>query len=154
MHPDPEQQMRIIRLIWTVLFISPLILMGVMHVVRASQAEAPSPENAAGMTVPLIAICFVMAVVAPLIGRFLEATTLRNARTQQPPPQPVALLTTLTIARTALGEGPGLFAGVAYFLTGSPLVLVPLGLSLVAMLWVRPTDERLDAIRHELGGTF
>jgi hypothetical protein len=149
---DPEQQLRTIRIIWTALFVSPLLLMGVMHFVRSS-SDTPS-EGSAQLLMPLLACNLVLAVVAPLAGRVVEMTHVRNARAQQSPPNPLTLLTMVTILRAALGEGAALFAAVTYFLTGSPLTFVPFGIALAAMLWARPTDERVDSFQRELGGHF
>jgi hypothetical protein len=150
---DPAQQLRTIRIVWTALFLSPMVVMAVMHYVRAAsnasrEGSSPGPE----MLVPLLAICCVMALMAPVAGRFVEAAQLRAAREQQPPPPTLTVLTMLTILRTAIGEGAALFAAVTYFLTGSPLTYPPFTFALLAMLWVRPTDERVDTIQRELGG--
>lgn len=143
-----EQQVKALRIIWTALLLGPVLMMGVFHFVR-TQPGAPALE--AGLLVPFLGVSCILSVMGPLAGRFVEAAQLRAAREQRPPPRPQALLTTLTVLRCALGEGPALFAAITYFLTGSPWAFVPFGLALAAIVWVRPSNERVDAVLRELG---
>ncbi len=147
----PEQQMRSLRIIWTALLASPLLLMGVFHFVRTTSAE---PGQNREVLVPMLAISCVLAVVAPVAGRFVEAAMLRGAGSQEEPPRPVAVLTGATLVRSAMGEGVAVHSAVTYFITGSPWVFVPFVLGLATVLWARPTYERLEDFHRQLGRGF
>lgn len=145
-----EQQVKTLRILWTALLMGPVIMMGVFHFLRAQPGAAPPLEGDALKV--LLGMCGAVAVVAPLAGRVMEAVQLNGARQQRPAPQPGALLTTLTVLRAALGEGAALFAAVTWFLTASPWAYVLFALALCAILWVRPSDERVANVLQELGG--
>lgn len=147
----PEQHMRSLRLIWTALLVGPLLLMGVFQFLLTTSDEL---GNNSGVLVPMLAISCVMAVVAPVAGRFVEGAMLRGARGQEEPPKPAVIFSAATVVRSAMGEAAALHSAITYLLTGSPWLLVPFALGLATVVWARPTYERLEDFHRQLGGQF
>ncbi len=147
----PEQHLRSLRLVWTALLVGPLLAMGVFHFLVTTSDEL---GRNSGVLVPMLALSCVLAVVAPVAGRFVEGAMLRGARAQEEPPKPAVLLTSATVVRSAMGEAAALHSAVTYLLTGSPWLLVPFALGLATVVWARPTYERLEDFHRQLGGRF
>jgi hypothetical protein len=142
----PEQQLQVIKIIWVALLLGPNLILGVFHFVRAA---SPQPMAVSAL-LPMVVISFVLAVVMPIVGRFLAAATVRSARSRTPVPEPTQVFLTSTILAGATCEGAMLFAAVTYFVTGERLVLLAFAIALGAMFTVRPTDERYTNVQTTL----
>lgn len=86
-----------------------------------------------------------LAAVAVLVGRFVSRRIFAQAPEQQTLQDKIELFRRGMIVRWAMIEGAGLFACVAYFLTGNlPLLLVALAAA-IYLFTLRPTREAAAA---------
>ena len=97
----------------------------------------------------LLALVLPMLAAFVLAGRiFLDQTRSRLAVVEPDEPQILGAYQTYTILRAALIEGPGLFGGVVYLISGLGYGFVLMVLSLIGLVMILPTDERYRDFRE------
>jgi hypothetical protein len=127
--------------------------LGVFLVLVVMLAGLPSAESFA--TPDWMWLGALLALVVPMIaafvlaGRiFLDQTRSRFALLEPGEPEMLAAFQTYTILRAALLEGPGLFGGVVYLVSGLGYGFVLMIVSLVGLLMILPTEERFRDFRE------
>jgi hypothetical protein len=160
--PSPAQQLRTIPVLVGAL-IAGLVIFAVTAVVMGPGGPLASEEVASGEPMPAETMLAVLGVLlVGCLGAFFafgaavrsQAHKAWEARADDEDGRAklVALLSTSTILRAALVEGPGLFACVIVLLTGSPLPLAATALVVGLMATLLPARARLARLEEAASG--
>jgi hypothetical protein len=127
---------KIATIIWWALLAGLLIFLVVATVALASIRTAdPRLTNVLAVAVSVLAVVeVVLSRFVPRAIRKHEADTADQHALRK------------NVTAVALCEGPGLFAVVAWMITGSPLVLPALAVSIVGLVACFPSDARWEAL--------
>jgi hypothetical protein len=126
-------------IIWCALFA------GVVAFAVVATVAGPNFWQQGGEIADVLAgVAVAMALVCLPVSRLLPSRVKA-----MPGAQPEALALARTIIATALNEGAGLFAGVAWMLGGRMLALVALAISMAGLLLAFPSAARWQ----RLGGS-
>ena len=117
------------------LFFNLIFLVVATFVVASTRTADPRLTNV------LAAAVSALAVVEVVLSRFVPRALRKHEGDSA---DQHALRRNITAA--ALCEGPGLFAVVAWMITGSPLVLPALVISVVGLVACFPSDARWEAL--------
>ncbi len=148
-----------------VLFIISVAILAMVAVLFGSTATPGQQGGAAGAGSPLVYLAYVAVAVtagAWVVGTVIHRATVRQAarrlrtlrdRGTTPAEAGQAMFmpyATGVITRAALVEGGGLLGAMAVFLTGNILGLAGVGLALVALVAVFPTQIRIERFTEEV----
>lgn len=152
-----------------VLFIVSVVMFAVVATLFGSTATPGQQGGTAGTGSPLVYLAYIAVAVtagAWVLGTVIHRTSVRQAarrlrtlreRGATPAEAGQAMFmpfATGVIMRAALVEGGGLLGAMAVFLTGNMLGLAGVGLALIALVAVFPTQTRIERFTEEVTRTI
>ncbi len=150
-----DQTLLVLRIIIGALTAGLLLFTVLVVFLVGSGTMLTSPAGADAFLIALAALAAGVAVAYPIVRRMqigALARRLRGDSSEEALPGLLESYRTLTISGAAMVEGPGLFAGTIYLLTGQRAVLVAAAaaVALLAAQW--PTEEKFQRFTERVRG--
>jgi hypothetical protein len=145
----PQVTLRSIQMIVGALALGLAAFTAVAAAVVASRGPlSPDPHLANMLLIVLFPLWFASVIGGVVLGRATSSRLARGPAEGRTPESLLAQFSSITIIRSALAEGPGLFGAIVLLLSGWYAAALAPFLSLVVMALSFPTRERLDAFER------